>query len=98
MFNIQRNPVVAMDSAGRFVVVWQSKEQDQGPQSFAIMGRDYDSTGDPIGPEFLVNTFYESHQEKPSVAVVPAGGYVVVWQSNLQDGDGIGIYGQRFGP
>jgi hypothetical protein len=97
-YNIQRTPSIAMHPSGAFVVVWQGKEQDQGIQDFGIIGRQYDNAGNPLGPEFVVNTFYEGPQERPSVAVGSAGGNIVVWQSHLQDGDGFGVYGQRNGP
>ena len=35
-------------------------------------------------------------QELPSIARLADGGFVIVWQSNLQDGSGWGIYGQRY--
>src|SRR5688500_18121745 len=54
--------------------------------------------GDPLGPEFRVNTYTTSDQggsystDHP-VAVDPSGNFVVVWGS--QDGSGRGIFGQR---
>ena len=46
-----------------------------------------------------VNTFIANDQYYPFVARLAggnAGSYVVVWQSNLQDGNGWGIHGQRY--
>jgi hypothetical protein len=37
-------------------------------------------------------------QSQPAVAAIAEGGFVVVWASDGQDGSGLGIYGQRFGP
>src|SRR5262245_24363744 len=48
------------------------------------------------GPEFRANTFTTGDQLIPSVAVEPRGGFVVVWQSYLQDGDQYGIFGQVY--
>ena len=31
-----------------------------------------------------------------AVAALPGGGFVATWMSSNQDGDGQGIYGQRF--
>lgn len=49
-----------------------------------------------LNPEFQVNTYTASSQSLPSVVALPGGGWVVVWMSNGQDGDGTGIYGQRY--
>ncbi|HEY1066947.1 MAG TPA: hypothetical protein VGE52_12580, partial [Pirellulales bacterium] len=57
--------------------------------------------GEPVGTEFQINTFTNSPQqtfnESPgAVASDSNGNYVVVWASDLQDGSGFGVYGQRF--
>jgi hypothetical protein len=52
--------------------------------------------GDPLGPEFRVNTFTTNDQRSPSVAADSGGNFVVVWDSNLQDGSGHGVFGQRY--
>ena len=46
--------------------------------------------------EFQVNTYTENRQDRPSVASLSDGGFVVTWQSNGQDGSGSGIYGQLY--
>lgn len=45
--------------------------------------------------EFRVNTFVKHSQRRPSVAVYDAG-FTVVWSSAKQDGNGWGVFGQRF--
>jgi hypothetical protein len=93
--NAQRNPRVALDSAGNFVVVWESWEQGG---SYGIFAQRYASTGAPLG-EFRVNTYtleQEPWEGYPSVASDPAGNFVVVWASKAQDGSDSGIFGQRF--
>jgi hypothetical protein len=53
--------------------------------------------GDPLGPEFRINTYTTSFQGIPAVASDPSGNFVVVWQSFYsQDGSGFGIFGQRY--
>ena len=49
-----------------------------------------------LGPEFLVNTMKTNAQQTPAIARLAADAFVVVWASNLQDGSGTGIYGQRY--
>jgi hypothetical protein len=51
----------------------------------------------PLGPEIVVNTYSSSHQHHPAVAVDGYGNAIIVWMSNGQDGDGYGVYGQRYG-
>ena len=51
--------------------------------------------GNPVGPEFRVNTFTAAIQFAPDVAQDAAGNFVVVW-SSPHDGADYGIFGQRF--
>jgi len=55
------------------------------------------ATAQLLGPEFQVNTYTTSFQGYPAVAADAAGNFVVVWESNPQDGSYSGIFGQRFG-
>ena len=53
--------------------------------------------GDPIGPEFRVNTFTTSSQWFPAVSFDALGNFVVVWESVSQDYAATsGVYGQRY--
>jgi hypothetical protein len=93
--NYQRAPTVAIDPGGNFVVVWSSYTQDGGDSG--IFGQRYDATGARQGAEFRVNTYTTLDQYRPVVAADPHGNFVVVWQSETQDGSGYyGIFGQRF--
>jgi hypothetical protein len=53
--------------------------------------------GTPLGPEFRVNTYTSSAQNRPAIAADGGGSFSIVWNSNTQDGSGFGIYGQRYG-
>ncbi len=46
--------------------------------------------------EFKVNTYTVNNQEYPSIASLANGGFVIAWQSNGQDGDGYGVYAQKY--
>lgn len=48
------------------------------------------------GNEFAVNTQTLYNQEDPVVATTSDGGFVILWESELQDGSQYGVYGQRF--
>ena len=49
-----------------------------------------------VGSEFDINNFVVGDQESPQVAIAENGNYIVVWQSNGQDGSGLGVYAQLF--
>ncbi len=89
----QASPAVAMNASGGFVVVWASNGQDGSGSG--IFGQRFDGAGAKAGTEFRVNTYTTGSQLSPSVAMDPAGDFVVVWES-YQDGDGDGIFGQVF--
>lgn len=79
---------------GSFVITWVDTTQQSSTDG--IFGQRYDSTGTKIGSEFEINTHTTSDQNKPAVASLADGGFVVTWQSDGQDGDNNGIFGQRY--
>jgi hypothetical protein len=62
----------------------------------AFIPRAAAAQGDPLGPEFRVNTFTTNHQRLPSIAFDSSGNFVVVWTSSAQDGSVGGVFGQRY--
>jgi len=88
-------PAVASDPAGNFVVVWGGYGQQDG-SIYGIFGQRFDASGAPAGSEFGVNSYTTGLQFVPAVAMDGGGNFVVVWQSVGQDGDGRGLFGQRF--
>jgi hypothetical protein len=90
----QRFPSIASLSNGGFVVVWDSWGQDGS--GWGVYGQRFDANGNKVGSEFQVNTWTTNNQGIPSIASLSNGGFVVVWQSDGQDGSGWGVYGQRF--
>ncbi len=89
----QREPSIAMDNSGNFVVTWYSDTQDGS--NYGIYGQRYDSNGATVGSEFRINTYTTGNQFSASVAMDNNGNFVVTWESN-QDGSSYGIYGQRY--
>jgi len=95
--NDQRYPSVSLaGGSGDFVVVWQSESQDGS--SYGAFGQRFSAAGAPLGPEFRANTFTPGNQGHagPAVALDPSGNTVVTWSSYGQDGDGFGVYAQRY--
>ncbi|MEO1521001.1 MAG: Calx-beta domain-containing protein [Cyanobacteria bacterium J06633_2] len=91
----QGDPVVAMDANGNFVVAWT----DRNPAvitSGAVRARRFDSNGSALGGQFLVNTTQTDAQDTPAIAMNPNGNFVITWESRNQDGDGDGVYAQRY--
>ena len=49
-----------------------------------------------IGSQFRINTTTTNNQQWSAVTTLSNGDFVVTWTSDTQDGDGYGIYGQRY--
>jgi hypothetical protein len=100
----QYQPSAAMDNQGNFVIVWQSGRwtgSGQDGSSYGIYGQRYNSTGEPNGSEFRVNTFTTGNQRFAAVAMDRDGDFVVTWTSGgpyslTQDGSNYGIFAQRY--
>jgi hypothetical protein len=90
----QRRAAVAVHGAGGFVVAWMSPGQDGSDDG--IFGQRFDASGGRQGAEFQVNSWTTNRQRDPNIAWSPAGMFVAVWSSDGQDGDGYGLFGQRF--
>ncbi|KAJ3446910.1 insulin-like growth factor binding proteinn-terminal [Anaeramoeba flamelloides] len=90
----QSQSSVATFEDGRFVVAWESYDQDgSGSDIYAQL---FDDSGSKEGTVFRVNTVIANDQSQPSVATFEDGKFVVVWESDGQDGDSSGIYAQLF--
>jgi hypothetical protein len=90
----QQFPLVAMDSDGDFVVAWESYGQDGN--GYGVYARRYNAAGAPQGAEFRANSYTAGVQWYTDIAMADDGDFVIVWESDGQDGDGAGIYLQSF--
>lgn len=87
---------VALDADGNFVVTWDGS--DPNVDSSGVFARRYTAGGAPREDAFLVNTYTNSVQSSPAVAMDAVGDFVIAWTS-AQDGgtfDAFGIYAQRY--
>jgi hypothetical protein len=84
----------AMDANGNYVVVWSSYGQDGS--GWGVYARRFNAAGTPLSGEFRVNTTTAGDQRFGSVAMDGAGDFVITWSSFDQDGDGWGVYAQRY--
>ena len=89
----QIHPAVAVGRNGDFVVAWSSEQDgDQG----GVVARRFDTSGTPIGGEFLVNQFTTGDQSYPRIARDPRRQFVVAWSSPDLDGSSLGVAARRF--
>jgi Ca2+-binding RTX toxin-like protein len=90
----QFDPKVAAFADGGYIVTWMSMEQDG--DSWGIYAQRYAASGTAVGDEVRVNSTTINDQQQPVVAILNDGGYVVSWISWNQDGNGYGVYAQRY--
>ena len=104
--NFVRTPFFLIES----IVVWQSENHETCCEKFcATFGLKIYASHLQIeisssqqfkilkkSSEFQVNTFQQGDQTHPSVAFTKDNGFSVVWQSQNQDSDGLGIFSQDF--
>jgi Ca2+-binding RTX toxin-like protein len=95
----QRGPSVGALDDGGYVVVWNSNNNPvlSGAPSWDIKLQRFDSAGNKVDGEVLVNTTTAYQQRFPTATGLGDYGYIVTWQSG-QDGGGTsnGIYAQKY--
>ena len=106
----QSAPVVTALADGRFVIVWGDTSEGTGSTGTFdpadIRAQIFDSAGNKVGGEILVNSETTGFQGQGSlgiagVAADPDGGFVVSWATTFQsnaDGDQASVKAQLFGP
>jgi len=90
----QAYPAVAAAPAGDFVVAWAGVQN--GALDPDVFAQRFAASGSPLGPEFRVNSFTTGQQLFPVLASDPSGNFVILWNSDGQDGSSFGVFGQRF--
>jgi hypothetical protein len=89
--DVQRNPALAMDSAGNSLVPWE-----QGTFTGELPGQRFLADGTREGGEFVLTTAADGiKQTESAVAASPAGDFLVAWAKEGADGAGYGIVGRR---
>ncbi|HEX5164748.1 MAG TPA: GEVED domain-containing protein [Thermomicrobiales bacterium] len=96
----QKDPAIAMNAAGQFVIAWVSDHPALEPEAVdtekSIFVQWYDSNGQATGDEVLVHKYVKDAQEAPAVGIDGTGRFVVAWQSINQDGNSWGVFARRF--
>ncbi|WP_109830039.1 putative Ig domain-containing protein [Reichenbachiella versicolor] len=86
----QKNPDIAIDDNGNFVIVWTSYGgfSSGGDE---IVAQRFDALGNKQGNEFRINTSASQTSANPSIAMDSDGDFVITWQDEYVDGDDFGI-------
>ena len=92
--NDQTTPAIATLTGGDFVITWSSLGQDGS--DYGIYARRYDTNGQTVSDEFLVNQTTDNKQFQPAITALADGGFVISWSSWVQDGSGSGIYALQY--
>ena len=79
---------IAVASNGNYTVAWWSV-------SFNIMARSFNSSSQPLGPEFIVNSSTGGQRTYPTVTYNSQNDLFIAWHGQ-GDGDLDGIYMRRF--
>ena len=88
----QSNSTVAIDAVGNFVICWQS----DGVNGTDIYAQRYNSAGDAVGAEFLVNTYtIGATSNSIAVGMDATGNFVISWAGSEQNATN-GIYARRY--
>lgn len=89
----QKQPSIAMDPVGNFVIAWASWGQDA--DSWGVYARRFTHAGLTTASEFRVNTTTVGNQDVPFVGMNGAG-FVVAWMDYAADRSTTDVAGQRY--
>jgi hypothetical protein len=82
----QREPALAADAAGNFVVAWADDTDGNG--TYQIRARGFAPDGSERIAEFTVNSVATGQQRDPAIAMAPDGRFVIAWEDDPEsDGD-----------
>ncbi|HET9717348.1 MAG TPA: cadherin domain-containing protein [Pseudolabrys sp.] len=82
----QFQPSVSMLANGNFVVTWTDTSRTGGFFADAIRGQLFDTAGNKVGNEFLINSRADLAARKPHTTALANGGFVVTFQSESDQG------------
>ncbi|MEN9358969.1 MAG: hypothetical protein RL095_504 [Verrucomicrobiota bacterium] len=90
--SLDSTPSLAFLNDGGWVIAWHNTDS----YNTGIYAQRYNASGVAVGSATLINSVTTDIQSIPSIDALTDGGYLISWQSNLQDGSGYGIFAQRF--
>ncbi len=86
-------PAVAALSSGGYAIAYSFQPSSGAAREVYV--RIYDAAGAAAAP-VQVAAAMAGAEQSPVIAALPGGGFVVVWTNLGQDGDGLGVFMQRF--
>lgn len=90
---LQRNPVVALDAGGGFLLAWDSSDDVSGIGPLdGVWSRRFNARGLAIGPEVKLDQDGGVGARLPAVAAGVDGGFLVAWEGEGDGTDGTEIY------
>ncbi|MDI2145891.1 hypothetical protein KBJ94_27995 [Pseudomonas sp. ITA] len=90
-------PAVCGLTGGGWVVTWQNNYLVSASSGDDIYQQHFDSLGNRVGGEELVNTLFTAgEQTTPNITATANGGWTISWVSAAEDGSGLGIYQQHY--
>ncbi len=91
----QRYSTVGVDADGNFAVAWQSNSHLQDGSSWEVFLRQFDSDGNPLRDEEVVNTWFQGPQINPVVARSVTGNFGIFF-SGQGDARTEGVHGRLY--
>jgi hypothetical protein len=88
---VQQDPAICCGPGGDFVIAW-----DRATSEYQIFARRFADSGTALSGNVPVSFPTESYQTDPAVVCRDDGGFVVVWEKALADGDSFGVFGRLF--
>lgn len=84
----------AIPNGSSIYVTWTGREEPDTDPDFGIYGQNilYNISKDNLEH---INTFTTNRQGNSDATILSNGDKIIVWDSDQQDGDGYGVYGQR---
>ncbi|MDL2337041.1 MAG: PKD domain-containing protein [Pseudomonadota bacterium] len=95
----QYQPTIAATVDGGFAVAWYYNYYNAAFTEYAdIFFQRYNAAGVAQGGETRANPLGEGTvvQSEPTIAGLSGGGFITLWTDDSKEGNGTGIYGQRF--
>jgi len=93
-------PQVIALGDGDFVAGWQvmGEGDDQPTGTGSVWLQQFQPNGTPRQPPLMINEYNTGHQRRLALAALKSRGVGALWQSQGQDGDGYGVFGNTLAP
>lgn len=92
--NNQRRASVAAWPSGKFVTAWESDPEVVG--RFGVYTQVFSEDLVPLDSELAVSPYHKGKRMSPIVITLDVARFLVLWNAENRDGDGLGIIGRIF--